>query len=931
MLDRIVIRGAREHNLKNIDLEIPRGMLTVVTGVSGSGKSTLAFDTLYAEGQRRYIESLSTYAKQFLERIGRPDVDEVLGISPSIAIQQKNATRSSRSTVGTSTEIYDYLRLLFARVGRTVCPGCDREVVKHEPDEAAADMLSRHAGGTYLVVASHPVEKGTSLKRHFQELVRDGFSRILVDGEVVKLDPPPKRRFGRPKNIDIVLDRMEIVEERLTRIHEAVESAYNIGHGFVRFVPVGGDEKGSESYTHHPVCVSCSRQFEEPRPILFSFNTPYGACPHCRGFGNRMEFDEKLIVPDQRRSIRGYAVDPWSSEKFEFFYDQLTRFCRHKRIPLDKPWSELTEKARLLVMDGAGEYVGVLPFLEDLREKTYKKYARFFTRRYMIYRECRQCKGGRLRKEAYNVKLGGVDIRVVSSMTPGRALAFIEGLDLNEKERQIAKDVLVEIESRLQFMLDVGLHYVTLNRLTKTLSGGEAQRISLANSLGANLRDVLYVLDEPSIGLHPRDTGNLVKVLMELRSRGNTVVVVEHDMDIIKQADHIIDMGPGAGDLGGEIVYQGPIEGGAGSGKSKTMRYLRDGLPVAGAGNAGGGRKRKAGANGSIGLRGVREHNLKNIDVDFPLGAFTCVTGVSGSGKSTLVCDVLYNALRADGGHRLHDYREVVGRDRVNGVMMVDQSPIGKTPRSNPATYIKAFAMIREIFASQRRAVKRGYKSGRFSFNVAGGRCSRCQGMGYERVEMHFMADLFVRCSECEGKRFNHETLEVTYRGLDLSEVLDLTIDDAREHFAGHEALVKRLDVLAKVGLGYIKLGQPSTTLSGGESQRVKIARELAENTEGGSMYILDEPTTGLHVDDVATLIAVLRELMEKQNSIIVVEHNPQVILQADHVIDLGPDGGADGGEVVACGSPQQISRSKVSHTGSYLRRIQRESKKGKK
>jgi excinuclease ABC subunit A len=929
MLDRIVIRGAKEHNLKNIDLDIPRGLLTVVTGVSGSGKSTLAFDTLYAEGQRRYIESLSTYAKQFLERIGRPDVDEVLGISPSIAIQQKNTTRSSRSTVGTSTEIYDYLRLLFARVGRTVCPDCDREVVRHEPDEVAADMLDKHRGAAYLVVASHPVEKGVSLKRHFEELVRDGYARILVEGEIVKLDPPPKRRFGRPKAIDIVLDRVEISEDRLTRIHEAVETAYRVGHGFVRFVPVDGDENGSRRFTHHPVCVSCGRQFEEPRPILFSFNTPYGACPHCRGFGNRMEFDEKLIVPDPRRSIRGYAIDPWSSEKFEYFYDQLTRFCRRRKIPLGVAWADLPEKSRRLVMDGDGDFVGVVPFLENLREKTYKKYARFFTRKYMTYRECRQCRGGRLRKEAYDVKLGGADIREVASMTPDRALEFVKGLDLDDKERQIAKDVLVELVSRLQFMLDVGLYYLTLDRLTKTLSGGEAQRISLANSLGANLRDVLYVLDEPSIGLHPRDTDKLVRVLTELRSRGNTVVVVEHDMDIIKQADHIVDMGPGAGEYGGEIVYQGPLDGEGDDGTSKTLRYLRDGLPAADAGNAS--RRRKTGSNGAVGLRGVREHNLKGIDVDFPLSAFTCVTGVSGSGKSTLVCDVLYNALRSSGDHRLHDYREVVGRDAIAGVMMVDQSPIGKTPRSNPTTYIKAFAMIREIFASQRRAVKRGYKSGRFSFNVAGGRCPRCQGMGYERVEMHFMADLFVRCSECEGKRFNHETLEVTYRGLDLSEVLDLTVDDALDHFAGHEALVTRLEVLSKVGLGYIRLGQPSTTLSGGESQRIKIARELAENTEGGNVYILDEPTTGLHVDDVATLLGVLRELMEKGNSVIVVEHNPQVILQADHVVDLGPEGGDEGGRVVAVGSPREISRTTSSYTGAYLKRFLRGAKKGKK
>jgi len=926
MLDRIIIRGARQHNLKNIDLEIPRGRLTVITGVSGSGKSTLAFDTLYAEGQRRYIESLSTYAKQFLERIGRPDVDEVLGISPSIAIQQKNTTRSSRSTVGTSTEIYDYLRLLFARVGKTFCPGCDQEVVRHEPDEAAADMLRRHEGRSFLVVASRAVEKGVPIKRQFDGLVSDGYSRILVGGDIVKLDPPPSRRFGRMKNIDVVIDRIEVVPERLSRVHEAVEAAYKIGEGFVRFVPVGDDSGGAERYTKHPVCVTCDREFEEPRPILFSFNTPYGACPHCRGFGNRMEFDESLIVSDPRRSIRQYAVEPWSSEKFGFFYDQLIRFCRRHKIPLDKPWSELPEPAQRLVMDGKGEYSGVIPFLEDLREKTYKKYARFFTRKYMIFRKCRQCGGGRLRKEAYYIKLGGADIKEVASMTPDRALEFVKALDLDERQRKIARDVLVEIESRLRFMLDVGLYYVSLDRLTKTLSGGEAQRISLANSLGANLLDVLYVLDEPSIGLHPRDTGNLVKVLMELRSRGNTVVVVEHDMDIIKEADHIIDMGPGAGDRGGEIVYEGPVDAVDRAGESKTMHYIHHGIPVAAAGR----RKKNNGERKTIGLRGVCEHNLKDVDVDFPLGAFTCITGVSGSGKSTLVCDVLYNALRGDGGHRLHNYRSVLGNEHVSGVMMVDQSPIGKTPRSNPTTYIKAFSMIRDIFASRREAVKRGYLSGRFSFNVAGGRCPRCQGMGYERVEMHFMADLFVRCSECEGRRFNHETLEITHRGLDLSEVLDLTVDDALVHFAGHKALVDRLGVLSRVGLGYIRLGQPSTTLSGGESQRMKIARELADDADGGGVYILDEPTTGLHVDDVATLIEVLRELMARGNSVIVVEHNPQVILQSDHVIDLGPEGGEDGGRVVATGTPSQISRTRGSHTGYYLKRALRQTRKAK-
>jgi excinuclease ABC subunit A len=922
MLDRIIVRGAREHNLKNIDVDIPRGALTVITGVSGSGKSSLAFDTLYAEGQRRYIESLSTYAKQFLERIGKPDVDEVLGISPSIAIQQKNTTRSSRSTVGTATEIYDYLRLLFARVGRTFCPDCDREVVRNAPDEVIAAMLEAHAGETFYVVASKKIERG-SAKRHVEELVREGYSRILLKGEVVKLDPVPTRGLSRLKQLDIVLDRVEVDESRRSRLLEAIEASYKIASGFVRFV--GVDTGEVVPFTNRLICVGCHREFEEPRPILFSFNTPYGACPHCRGFGNRMEFDEDLIVPDPARSIREGAVEPWSSDKFEYFSDQLLRFCRRKRISVAKPYEKLSRRAQRMIMEGEGQYVGVLPFLENLREKTYKKYARFFTRRYLTYRLCRKCDGGRLRPEAYFVKLSGVDIRRVSQMTPDKALAFVRGLELTPKERTIAKDVLVELESRLQFILDVGLYYITLDRLAKTLSGGEAQRISLANSLGSNLLDVLYVLDEPSIGLHPRDTDRLVKVLMELRTRGNTVVVVEHDLDIVRKADYIIDLGPGAGEAGGEIVYQGPVDGDS-NGTSRTMRYVKEGPPV--------GATRPARRGGPeperMRLSGVREHNLDGVDVDFPLGAFTCVTGVSGSGKSTLVCDVLYNALRSRGDTRAHNYRGLTGIKTVTGVLMVDQSPIGKTPRSNPVTYIKAFAAIREIYASTRKAARRGYKSGRFSFNVAGGRCAKCQGMGYERIEMHFMADMFVECSECGGRRYNQETLEVTYRGLDLAQVLDLTVDDAIDHFANHPSLVDRLRVLQRVGLGYLRLGQPSTTLSGGESQRIKIARELTENTTGGAVYILDEPTTGLHVDDIETLVSVLRELQRAGNTIIVVEHNPQVIAQSDYIVDLGPGGGEEGGTVVAAGTPAQVSRAKGSHTGKFLRKYLRQARRNR-
>ena len=919
MLEKIVIRGAREHNLKNVDVEIPHGRLTVISGVSGSGKSSLAFDTLYAEGQRRYIESLTTYAKQFLERIAHPDVDEVSGISPSIAIQQKNTTRSSRSTVGTTTEIYDYIRLLFARVGKTFCPRCDREVVRDEPDEVVERLLETCRGEPLLFLARVTVDSDAASLA--QKLVANGYRRVFSDGALVKLDETPKRKLARAKHFDVVLDRVVSDPAHRTRLFEAVEAAYRMADGFV---VVRSEATSSESrFTKNRVCASCLRTFEEPRPILFSFNTPYGACPQCRGFGNRMEFDEHLIVSDPSLSIREGAVEPWASEKFEYYRNELHRHCRRRKIPMDRAFRDLGAAARRSVLEGDDEFVGVIPFLEELREKSYKKYARFFTRRYLTFRECRRCRGGRLREEAYFVKLGGKTVRDVGAMTPGAALAYVDSLLLDPREAEIAGDILLELRSRLKFMLDVGLHYVTLDRLTRTLSGGEAQRINLANSLGANLVGVLYVLDEPSVGLHPRDTENLVGVLKELRDRGNTVVIVEHDLDIIREADFLVDLGPGAGRFGGKVLYQGELAG-AGHPESKTIQYLKQGLPLRSPA------ARRTPRRENVRLEGVSEHNLKGIGVSFPLGAFTAVTGVSGSGKSTLVSDVLYNALTMPDARRSFAYEKITGREQVKKTMLVDQSPIGRTPRSNPITYIRGFSFIRDVFAGEKLSRKRGYSSGRFSFNVPGGRCGRCDGMGYEKIEMHFMADMFVQCAECEGKRFNRETLEVAHKGKNLSDVLDLTVDEARTLFGDVKPLVDRLAVLAKVGLGYLQLGQPSTTLSGGESQRVKIARELAENVEADSLYLLDEPTTGLHVDDVDVLVRVLRELVDQGNTVIVVEHNPQVILQADHVIDLGPGGGEEGGFVVAEGRPAEVMRAKDSHTGAYLKKLLDREKRGK-
>ena len=919
MLDKIVIRGAREHNLKNVDIEIPHGKLSVISGVSGSGKSSLAFDTLYAEGQRRYIESLTTYAKQFLERFARPDVDEVSGISPSIAIQQRNTTRSSRSTVGTTTEIYDYLRLMFARLGRTFCPACDREVVQFEPDEVVEELLKSRPDEPFLFLARVPVE--TDAASLIDKLLGNGYRRVLVGGAAAKLDETPRRKFSRARHLDVVLDRIVSSPSNRTRMFEAVEAAYKMADGTVWVL---SERNSAETrFTKNRVCASCLRVFEEPRPILFSFNTPYGACPHCRGFGNRMEFDERLIVPDQTLSIRAGAVEPWSSEKFEYYHKELLRHCRRRKIPTEKAFSDLGDAAKRSILEGDDDFTGVIPFLEDLREKSYKKYARFFTRRYLTFRECRRCRGGRLREEAYFILLGGKTIRDVNAMTPGEALSFVGSLELGAREEEIAGDILVELRSRLKFMLDVGLYYVTLDRLTRTLSGGEAQRINLANSLGANLVGVLYVLDEPSVGLHPRDTQNLVGVLKELRDRGNTVVIVEHDLDIIREADFLIDLGPGAGRLGGNVLYQGDLARAAHP-ESKTIRYLKEGLPVHAAA------AKKPSLETALRLEGVSEHNLKGIDVSFPMQAFTVVTGVSGSGKSTLVCDVLYNALTLPDATRSFAYKRMAGKERVKRTMLVDQSPIGKTPRSNPITYIKGFSYLRDVFAGEKLAKKRGYSSGRFSFNVPGGRCGRCDGMGYEKIEMHFMADMFVRCAECDGKRFNRETLEVTHRGKNLSEVLDLTVDEAASFFVDCKPLVDRLAVLKKVGLGYLQLGQPSTTLSGGESQRIKIARELSENAEGGAVYVLDEPTTGLHVDDVDVLVRVLRDLVEHGNTVIVVEHNPQVILQADHIIDLGPGGGEDGGRVVCVGRPADVMKVRESHTGAYLKRLVERERKGK-
>jgi excinuclease ABC subunit A len=912
-MDTIVIRGARQHNLKNLDLELPRRALIVITGVSGSGKSSLAFDTIFAEGQRRYIESLSTYARQFIEKLERPDVDDISGLSPTIAIRQKNTVTSARSTVGTATEIYDYLRLLFARVGRIVCPGCGIDVRAFTPSEAAQEIISLFEGTriNLLVPLGALDEAEWKTKRGY--LLSRGFTRLWVGGEPARVEEFEVGTGGRAE-IAVLLDRVEADETNRSRIAEVVELAYRESSGSIEVAPAGGGE--GRRFTQAPICSSCGTSFEPSNPLLFSFNSPYGACPDCHGFGDRMEFSEDLIVPDRRLSIEKRAIDPWSRERFAYFQHRLVEFCRAKRIPLNVPWMDLPEESRRLVLEGEGKFLGVIPFLEKLREKSYKKGHRFFTRKYMAFTTCRTCEGGRLKREAYHVRIGDFTIRDLVRMIPARALEAIEATRFTERERRIARDILSEISSRLRFMIDVGLGYITLDRLTRTLSGGEAQRINLANSLGANLVDALYILDEPSIGLHAADNERLVSVLRRLRDLGNTVIVVEHDPDIIRSCDYLVDLGPGPGSRGGEVLFSGPIERAASASvpASKTLEWLfREGRGAAAP-------KKRRRQYGSIELRGVAEHNLKSVDVSFPLGLVTCVTGVSGSGKSSLVVDVLHpvvsRAPLSAGSLRLKGYDI---RGKLDRVLLVDQSPIGSSPRSNPITYIKGFSFIREIFASQQAARARGYDPGRFSFNKSGGRCSRCQGMGFRRVEMHFMADVFVPCEECEGRRYNAETLEVRYRGKNISEVLEMTVDDAILFFDAAPQLGEKLWILSRVGLGYLTLGQPSNTLSGGEAQRIKIARELAESTGQRNLYIMDEPTTGLHMSDVDRLLAVFEELVTAGHTVIVIEHNMEVIAWSDCVIDLGPGGGEDGGAVIACGPPESIVQSNASLTGKYL------------
>lgn len=920
-LTKIVVKGARVHNLKNISLELPRNKLIVVTGVSGSGKSSLAFDTIYAEGQRRYVESLSSYARQFLERMDKPDVDLISGISPSIAIEQKTSTRNPRSTVGTTTEVYDYLRLLFGRIGQTYCRVCGK-IVKRDSVSSAVDRLKQEPDGTKLYILcpmhDHP---GRSLKEEFDVLKQRGFFRIVVDAHLIDLNETDYKAKSK-KGIFVLVDRLIVRKDDKdndTRLADSIEAAFVEGEGYALVQLV--DSGKMLRFSQHYECPDDGIRYEDPDPRMFSFNNPVGACPKCQGFGRSMGIDMDLVIPDPTKTLREGAVFPWSFPRWKENLLDLQRIAGEAGVPMDVPYKRLTEQQHDVVMNGYKGFDGINKFFKFIERKSYKIQYRVFLSRFRGYTTCDDCGGARLRNDALNIRVAGKTIHDVVRMTIAEANAFFQEIRLTKVEIDIAKRILEEIRNRLKFLNDVGIGYITLDRLTMTLSGGESQRINLATSLGSSLVGSLYVLDEPSIGLHPRDNNKLINILKSLRDVGNTVMVVEHDEDMMRSADVVVDMGPKAGEHGGEVVFNGTIDELLKHPTSLTALYLngKQSIPIP--------KKRRKDSEQSIFVRGASEHNLKDIDVRIPLGLFVCVTGVSGSGKSTLVHEILYAGIQKMKGSfegNVGKFSSIKGDHHINLVELVDQSPIGRTPRSNPITYIKVFDFIRDLLANTQAAKIRGFKSGHFSFNVPGGRCEVCEGDGFQKIEMQFLADLYLTCEGCKGKRFKQEVLEIRYHGKNVDEILAMTVMEAIaffSQFADGKRVAKRLQVLDDVGLGYLHLGQPATSLSGGEAQRIKLAHHLtASHTEGRILFIFDEPTTGLHFDDIAKLLTCFDALVEAGHSLVVIEHNMDVVKCADFVIDLGPEGGDAGGRIVATGTPEAIAQSPNSYTGKFLK-----------
>ncbi|PYT01585.1 MAG: excinuclease ABC subunit A [Acidobacteria bacterium] len=952
--EAIEVRGARVHNLKNISVSLPHNKLTVVTGVSGSGKSSLAFDTIYAEGQRRYVESLSAYARQFLERMDKPDVDEITGIAPAIAIRQKNSTRNPRSTVATQTEIYDYLRLLYARAGQTFCHVCGREVKKDSPESAADEILSTLPEGTRFYVLFPIQENGSSRKdakpqkktkkkttassdelsvsAYLILLLQQGFSRLFRDGEMIELQKPEDYAFEDFNDTFVLIDRLKSDKEIRQRLVDSLEICFREGHAATIVTSSGFQVSGSGAYDEELetrnqelvlrfsdkyICKYDGTVYEEPEPHLFSFNSPFGACPVCQGFGNTIGVDYDLVIPNPLLSIKEGAIEPFTRPQHAWAQKELLKYLASAKIPTTKAFADLEDYQQNAITYGDEGWRGIKGFFKWLETKKYKLHVRVFLAKYRGYTRCPECDGARLRQEARDVKIGGKSLPEIVEMSISDAAAFFEDLKLSEEREKIAEKILLEIRRRLKFLVDVGLDYLTLSRVAATLSGGEAQRIQLATNLGSLLVGTLYVLDEPSIGLHPRDNARLIKILENLRDIGNTLLVVEHDEDTMRAADHILDIGLFAGELGGNVVFEGDFKALLKDKASLTARYLRGDNEIKIP------QKRRPKGKKKITIEGAREHNLQNVTVDIPLEMLVCITGVSGSGKSTLVHDVLYAGIkkkRSEWNSHVGLFKEISGSELIDDVMLIDQSPIGRTPRSNPVTYIKAYDAIREVFAATQMSKLKGFNSSHFSFNVPGGRCETCQGSGVVTVEMQFLADVELTCEDCRGTRFRDEILGVKYKGRNIHEVLEMTVREALLFFKDVKKLVSRLKMLEDVGLGYLRLGQSATTLSGGEAQRVKLAAHLAQKTRSNTLFIFDEPTTGLHFDDINKLLAAFRALIDNGGSLVVIEHNLDVIKTADHVIDLGPEGGVGGGEIVAIGTPEAIAKNPKSHTGKYLK-----------